>query len=212
MIRAVAMTMATILLAGCSVLGIRSGYEEPRHDILGRAGEVVEVRRYAPRLAAEAVVPAADGEAGQSAAFRLLFDYISGANRQQTEIAMTVPVATAAQAEEIAMTAPVETAPAGGGQVAMRFFLPASYAAATAPQPTDVRVRLVEVPEQTLAVLRFSGWGDAEAVAEETRRLLAALETSAWQTAGEPVAMFYDPPWTIPFLRRNEVAVAVAPR
>lgn len=212
MIRVVSIAFAGTLLAGCSLFGIRSGYDEPTYSGIARVGDDVEVRIYAPRLAAEAVVPAADREDGQNAAFRLLFDYISGANRPQAEIAMTVPVATEARAETIAMTTPVETAPAGSGQMAMRFFLPKAYSMENAPQPTDARVRLVELPKQSMAVLRFSGFGGEEAVAEKTRDLLAVLDGSAWQPAGEPFAMYYDPPWTIPFLRRNEVAVAVVPK
>lgn len=212
MIRVASVAFAGTLLAGCSLFGIRSGYDELSYTTVGRIAEDVEIRGYGPRLAAEAVVPAADREDGQNGAFRLLFDYISGANRPRAEIAMTVPVATGARHETIAMTAPVETTPAGGGQMAMRFFLPTTYSMENAPQPTDVRVRLVKLPEQTMAVLRFSGLGGEESVAEKTRDLLAALDESAWKPAGEPFTMYYDPPWTIPFLRRNEVAVAVAPK
>lgn len=212
MIRVAFIAFAGTLLTGCSLFGIRSGYDEPRYSSLGRVGQDVEIRGYGSRLAAQAVVPVADRDEADNAAFRLLFDYISGANRKQAEIAMTVPVATETPAEKIAMTTPVETAPAAGGQMAMRFFLPKAYSMENAPQPTDERVRLVEVPEQTMAVLRFSGFGGDEAVAERTQELLATLDGSAWKAAGEPIAMYYDPPWTIPFLRRNEVAVAVVPK
>lgn len=212
MIRVASIALAGTLLAGCSLFGIRSGYDEPTYSGVARVGTNVEIRSYAPRLAAEALVPAADRDEAENAAFRLLFDYISGANRPQAEIAMTVPVATEARSETIAMTAPVETAPAADGRMAMRFFLPKAYSVDTAPQPTDSRVRLIELPEQTVAVMRFSGFGSQDTVAEKTRELLAALESSTWQAAGEPIAMYYDPPWTIPFLRRNEVAVAVVPR
>jgi len=61
-------------------------------------------------------------------------------------------------------------------------------------------------------VLRFTGSTAPQAVAAARARLLAALATGPWQPAGEPVAWFYDPPWTIPTLRRNEVAVPVTPR
>jgi hypothetical protein len=172
----------------------------------------VEIRRYGPRLAAETTVEAADAEAGRNAAFRILAAYIFGANRAKSEIAMTAPVEVQSGSRKIAMTSPVETASAGSGRYTMRFFLPAQLTLATAPEPTDPRVRLLEVPEQTLAALRFSGSRREERVSEKARALLAALEGSLWKPTAEPVSLFYDPPWTLPFLRRNEVVVPVVRR
>lgn len=209
--RAVVSALSTLVLTGCSLFGVRSGYEEPRYEVVGRIGEAIEVRRYGPRLAAETVVGGPE-EAARGEAFRMLFDYISGANRAGEEVAMTVPVETKGRGEEIAMTTPVETAPAADGGHAMRFFLPAAYTRASAPEPTDPRVRIVPVPAATLAVLTFTGSRSPEHVADRQEHLLSALESSAWRRIGAPVARFYDPPWTIPFLRRNEVAVPVAER
>ena len=94
----------------------------------------------------------------------------------------------------------------------MRFFLPSSLTLETAPAPTDPRVQLAVVPENTLAVLRFSGSRRPSAVAERSEELLGVLADSKWQPGGRPFTLFYDPPWTLSFLRRNEVAVSVAPR
>ena len=122
MLRAVASLAAVVLLSGCSVIGIRSGYEQPSSTVLERIGETVEVRRYDSRLAAEATVEAGSAEAGRNEAFRLLFNYISGANQGQSKVAMTAPVEVGAEAEKIAMTVPVETAAADYGRYTMRFF------------------------------------------------------------------------------------------
>jgi hypothetical protein len=209
MLRAVPSLAAVVLLSGCSVIGIRSGYEQPPYTVLERIGDTIEVRRYDSRLAAEATVEAGTAEAGRKEAFRLLFDYISGANQGQSKVAMTAPVEVGAEAEKIAMTVPVEAGASGKGRYAMRFFLPGSYAKETAPVPTDARVQLVELPEATLGVLGFSGSRDEEQLASRKAELLGALDGSGWSPAGMPTALLYDPPWTIPFLRRNEVAVPV---
>lgn len=201
-----------LMLSGCSLVGIRSGYEQPAYEAVDRFDPGVEIRRYGPRLAAETTVEAADAEAGRNAAFRILAGYIFGANRAKGEIAMTSPVEVQSGSRKIAMTSPVEAASAGSGRFTMRFFLPAQLTLATAPEPTDPRVRLLELPGQTLAALRFTGSRGGERVAAESGALLRALDGSAWQPAGEPFAFFYDPPWTLPFLRRNEVAVEVARR
>ncbi len=188
--------------------GIRL-YEEPRYTVLERVGNAVEIRHYAPRLAAEAAV-ATPGEAGRSEAFRLLFEYIAGANRgapSGNRIAMTTPV-DVREPQRIAMTTGVDVRDGGG--VRMRFFLPVTLTRQSAPEPTNPAVQIVEVPEETIATLRFSGTG--RDMPARQAALLAALVGSHWQPVGDPYALFYDAPFTLPFVRRNEAAVPVAPR
>ena len=192
------------------VFGLRL-YEEPRYAVVETLAGGVEVRRYEPRLAAEVDE---SGMPGADRAFSTLFAYIAGANRGAEtgeKIAMTTPVEVASAPEKVAMTAPVEKAPTAAG-VRMRFFLPAHYTRETAPVPADPRVRVVEVPAENLAVLRFSGSAPDAEIARRRAALLDAVGRSSWRTDGEVVTLFYDAPFTLPFARRNEVAVAVAPR
>ena len=205
----ITVTVAASLLAGCSVFGVRSGYEQPPYEVVEEIGDAVEVRSYGARVAAESRVATADRDEGMNDAFRVLFNYITGDNQTEASIAMTAPVETAQTSEEIAMTVPVESARNDDGVLYMRFFLPAEYNAESAPQPTDPKVSIVTLPEQTFATLRFTGFGGEGSVAAKKQELLASLNGTPWRPTAEPVALFYDPPWTIPFLRRNEVAVAV---
>jgi len=198
-----------MLIAGCSVFGDRSGYEEPRYTVVERLGEAIEIRTYAPRVAAEARVENEDLDDGRDAAFRLLFDYITGSNKTAAKIAMTVPVESTGGSEKIAMTTPVESARAADNQVYMRFFLPAKFDRTTAPRPSDDRVKIIDVPGQTVAVLRFSGFGGEATVAEKKRDLQASFAATPWRPLSDSVVYFYDPPWTLPFFRRNEVVVPV---
>lgn len=207
--RPVLVLVAGTLLAGCSVFGIRSGYEQASYTVSDKLDDRVEIREYAARLAAETPLPAAGGE-GRDEAFRVLFDYITGANQGQARVAMTAPVEVGIP-EQVAMTAPVQTATSEDGDV-MRFFLPTAYTLATAPKPTDPRVAIVEVPQATVAVLRFSGLWDEQAFEAREAELLDLLDGSPWRPVGSPTTMFYDPPWTLPFLRRNEVTVPVVER
>ena len=95
--------------------------------------------------------------------------------------------------------------------VRMRFFLPAEFTLKTAPQPIDPKVHLIDVAGQLQAVLRFSGFASEDAVDQRTEDLLRALDQSSWRAAGEPVTYSYDPPWTLPFFRRNEIVIPVLP-
>jgi hypothetical protein len=170
----------------------------------------LEIRSYGPRIAAETSV-AADEEQARYDGFRRLAGYIFGANRAKAKIDMTVPVAQQ-KSQTIAMTAPVGQVRGEDGQWVIRFFMPAEFTLETLPTPDDPAVVLRQVPGETVAVLRFSGFWGADAIAARQAELRQRLETTGWKPTGTPLAWFYDPPWTIPFLRRNEVAVPVAAR
>ena len=171
MMRILGPIVCALLLTGCSVFGVRSGTEQAAaYTVVAHLDDNTEVRRYPPQLVAETSVTAPDESSGRNQAFRVLFDYISGANRSQKKVAMTAPVETAAAPETIAMTVPVETKVQAEGSYAMRFFLPAGYTMETAPEPIDPKVRIFEVPERTLAVLRFSGSRGADNVARHAKQ------------------------------------------
>ncbi len=195
-----------------SVFGIRSFYEQPPYAVVERLDDAIEIRTYGPRLAVETTVEAPDGHTAEKQAFRLLLSYIVGANRGSARFAMTAPVEQASQPSLIAMTAPVEITGKQSNRVNMRFFLPGALAAKGAPEPLDNRVRIVEVAPSTLAVVRFSGVLNEDIEASRSQKLIDGVERSGWRATGMPFLLAYDPPFTIPFLRRNEVAVAVTQR
>lgn len=184
--------------------------EEPRYDVVEKLGDV-EIRSYAAVVLAETEVEGTfDGVS--NAAFRRLAGYIFGGNRapgatgEKRKIDMTAPVGMRPAAPS-GGTAP---AAAGAERWVMSFTMPSAWTLATLPEPVDPRVTLRQAPPRQVAVLRFSGlWSDAR-FAEQERRLRAQLATSGWQAIGPAESMRYDPPWTLWFLRRNEVALPVA--
>ena len=203
--------LSVAILGGLGALvGIRAGTEQPRYTVVERL-DGVEIRHYGPRLAAETTV-SGSATAARSAGFEAVAGYIFGANSARDTIAMTAPVAqsAASRSQTIAMTAPVTQTAAGAGSWKVQFIMPARYTRATLPVPTNDQVSIVELPAQDYAVLRFSGGRGGPAVSRRTDQLTAALDGKGWQVAGPPTAWFYDPPWTPSFLRRNEVAAAVA--
>ncbi|AWN35824.1 SOUL family heme-binding protein [Methylobacterium radiodurans] len=188
--------LVTVVESVLGIFGIRGLYEQPAYTVVQRHDRGVEIRAYAPRLAVETD---ARGQ-GDGEAFGRLFRYITGANRAGSRIAMTAPVETGGQ--RIAMTVPVEQG-AGG---TMRFFLPRAVAEA-APEPTEAGVRLVAVPAERIAALRFSGRVTPEVRDEQERILTWVLAAAGLRASQSPMFMGYDPPFALPFLRRNEVAV-----
>jgi hypothetical protein len=197
-----------IIESALSIAGIRIGTEEP-HYLRQPLTDDVEVRRYGPRIAAETTVDAGEDRA-RNIGFRRLANYIFGANHRDESISMTAPVGQQSAHDEIAMTAPVAQSRNAADRWTIRFFMPSKWTMETLPQPDDDHVRLVTVPGETVAVLRFSGDRGADAVAQRTDQLRKTLRENAVEPTGEPVAWFYDPPWTLPFRRRNEIAIPVA--
>jgi hypothetical protein len=186
----------TLAESGLSVLGVRGMYEQPPYRVLQTIPPAVEIRAYEARTAAETnATSARDGEA-----FQRLFRYITGANTKSQAIDMTAPVE---QSQMIAMTVPVEIS----ATQTMRFFLPQSVVAAGVPAPTDKLVHIVTLPPVTLGVIRFSGLATKSARDEETALLRKALSSAGKTPIGAPIYFSYDPPFTAPFLRRNEVAL-----
>lgn len=170
--------------------------EQAPYEVVRSMGRV-EVRRYPPLVVARV---RGRGDGG----FYSLFRYISGDNRQRSRLAMTAPVISEAEAasETIAMTAPVIS-----DRGSMAFVMPEGMTMETAPEPLDPQVVLEEVPGRLVAVLRFSGRWTERAFDRRSRELLEALGKAGLRTRGSVFSMVYNPPFTPPFLRRNEVAV-----
>ena len=166
--------------------------EQAKYEVLKKIGKI-EIRRY-PRLVIARVDGYGDG------GFNLLFRFITGNNRQKSDIAMTAPVVS----EEIAMTAPVlsET-----GSIA--FVMPDGFTLETTPEPLDDNVKIVEVPERVVAALRFSGRWSNSIFQKKTEELLAEIENAGLTVSGQVFSMRYNGPFTPWFLRRNEVAAEV---
>jgi hypothetical protein len=178
-----------------------SATEEPRYSILKTRGDV-ELRAYAPMVVAEVEV-GGSRDAAVQAGFRILADYIFGANEPKQKIAMTAPV-TQQAGEKIAMTAPV-TQQAQGGQWKVRFVMPSNITLETLPRPSNPQIRLLPVPARRVAAIRFSGfWSDA-AMQTQRDELAVAIKAMQLEPIGAPTFAYYDPPWTLPFMRRNEV-------
>lgn len=201
-----------ILPSGCAVanvFGDRSAYEEPEYEVISDITKNIQIRHYEPRLVATATVPAGNGRSDDNRAFRLLFDYISGKNKGRQEIAMTTPVEMEEKkGTEIAMTVPVETEQEGD-VMQMRFFFPKEFTLETAPAPKDERIKIEMLDAQTYAVYRFSGTVSEKDKVTKEQKLRDALDETNWEPTGDAVMFYYDPPFTLPMFRRNEVVLPV---
>jgi len=182
------------------------GIEKAKYSVLEKDRRF-ELRQYEPSIVVETLVESDFGDAG-NIAFRRLYDYISGKNRKKEGIAMTAPVNQQNLSEKIAMTAPVGQERSGDKWV-VRFLMPSKYTMQTLPEPLDPSVTLREIPARKMASLRYSGTWSRKRYEEHLARLEQIIESRKWKVAGEPVFARYDPPFQLPFLRRNEILIPV---
>ncbi|MDC3235180.1 heme-binding protein [Candidatus Puniceispirillum sp.] len=173
--------------------GPAMSYEEPKYTVVSET-DSYEVRRYKDRTVAEVSYER------DNSGFRVLFDYISGANLGSKKLEMTVPVT---QSEKIAMTVPV-TQSKSNGKMIMRFFLPEEFSMQNAPRPTDTRVRIIDLPEQYFGVISYSGFASESNFEKHREELRTVLLNDGFVITGQPVKATYNSPFTLPFLRRNE--------
>ena len=207
------MTLRRIALGamlGATLFGTDAmAVEEPAFRSVLHEG-AFEVRDY-PALVVAEVTVSGDQKEAASKGFRLLAGYIFGGNKRRQSIAMTAPVAQAPTSEKIAMTAPV-TQIQSAGEWVVRFTMPSAYSMDTLPEPNDPKVHLRALPPARFAVLQFSGLARKDDVAAKTAELEKLARTHHLRAIGPASLAQYDPPWTLWFMRRNEVMIPIAPK
>jgi hypothetical protein len=207
----------TLLALLVGFLGMESAMaiEEPKYEV--RISQApFELRHYAPTLIAQTIVEG-DMDAASNKGFRLIADFIFGNNlaagsEQAAKIAMTAPVTVEPQSSKIAMTTPVTIEPQSGSaqQWRVHFVMPSQYTLANIPKPKNSAVTLHELPSKYFVVHRYSGFNTEARVQEKTDEALAWAKQQSLKVVGTPQLSRYDPPWTLPMFRRNEIMVEVA--
>lgn len=189
--------------------GVAMATEEPKFTILEKEPPF-EVRSYAPMIVAEVQVEG-DLDGASSQGFKLIAAYIFGQNQVNEKIAMTAPVTVEDQAQKsakIAMTAPVGIE-STSGKWTVSFVMPSEYTMDTIPKPLNPQVQLRQIPALKKAVVNFSGFYNTQKVAEKTLELEQWMKARNLQANGAPNFARYNPPWTLPFMRRNEVMITL---
>lgn len=189
-----------IVLIGLSGT-IMSHVEQAKYKVTESYNNI-EIRDYEPMIVAEVEVAGKREEAIKQG-FRMIADYIFGDNIPTKNIAMTAPV-TQTQGEKVAMTAPV-IQQADNDVWKVRFVMPEGYTLTTLPAPKNHAIKLKQIPEKRFAVIRFSGLPDNQKLHHNELKLLTFIQDKHLKTVSVATYAFYNPPWTLPFLRRNEV-------
>ena len=199
--------MFNMILSACSVVGVRA-LEEPAYQTQLQEGNF-EIREYQPYLVAEVYMEGENFEQASGDGFRILADYIFGNNLSRSS-AVQMAGKAEKESESIAMTAPVQMDQGEqSNQWRMAFSLPSKWNLETAPVPNDQRVKLREVLPERMVVLQFSGRMGAHDLEEKEQELRQWATKQGITVVGSVRTARYDPPWTLPFLRKNEVQLKV---
>jgi hypothetical protein len=191
-----------------SLWGYFSSRVEQMNYIVTKKMQGYEVREYPAHILAQTTIKGTYDEA-LSLGFRVVAGYIFGGNTKKESISMTAPVTTQKEvSEKISMTAPV-LATTQGDSHTVSFGMPSSYTLETLPFPSDSRVRIVSVPAKKFATLRFSSWRSQARNTVMESKLLGYLERDGIMHACSPIYAGYNPPWTPPWMIRNEIMVEI---
>jgi effector-binding domain-containing protein len=194
--------VAFIFIGASNVMAI----EEAAYTVV-KKDDKFEIRDYEPHILAEIIVEGDLEQAGNKA-FNRLFGYISGDNLSRDKIEMTAPVSQEPRGEKIKMTAPVSLQPAGE-RWAVSFMMPAAYTLETLPEPEDREISLRQVPARRMAAVRYSGFWSAKNYLRHKEELESWINAQGLTILGDSIWARYNAPFTLWFLRRNEILIPV---
>ena len=197
--------VATILVGALATGPIMSNVETPSYKVIQSKGKI-EIREFDPMVIAEVQLVGRRKDA-ISSGFKLLADYIFGNNISQENIDTTATIQRPAS-EKIAMTAPVQQQLANNSWL-VSFVMPSEYNLEDLPKPKNIEVKLKNVPVKRFVTIQFSGTSSDENLAKHKKLLVEFIETNSISVTGTPKYAFYNPPWTLPLMRRNEVMFEV---
>ena len=183
----------------------RGRTEQPAHEVL-IDDEPFQLRRYAPMLVASVTVTGERSDATDEA-FGQLASYIFASDREGEEIEMTTPVTQAVRGSDPMVT--LAGAGTDAGRYTVRFTMPARWTRETLPAPANPNIVIEELPAREMAVVTFSGAATDEAVREQGEKLRGFMERQSLLPDGTLEYAYYDPPFTLPPARRNEVMMGV---
>ncbi|KAF3363397.1 Uncharacterized protein PHSC3_000006 [Chlamydiales bacterium STE3] len=192
-----------IFLLFCSFSQLVGDFNEPKYKVV-KAEENIEIRSYPHLLVAEVKFNGKRKEALKEG-FKVLADYISGNNFLKQKIEMTAPVL-----EQSLTTLSIHESPIkqlNGNEWLIRYIFPESYNLENAPKPHNASIQVLLLPAKHLAVIRYSGRTGDENVTTQMTKLQKFICDKQLKPIGPPIFAYYNPPWTLPFMRRNEMMI-----
>jgi hypothetical protein len=170
---------------------VMSNVENPEYTII-ESHDQIEIRDYNEFIVAQVLVKE-DFKTARSVGFKFLAHYIFGNNIEHLKIAMTAPVMQ--QKQENAWN--------------IIFMMPSIYSFDALPKPFNNKIKLLEIPHKIFVVIRFSGLASDSNIEKNLVKLKSFISEQNLKPVSNEIYAFYSPPWTLPFMRRNEIMVEI---
>ncbi len=176
-----------LLLLGLFLGVLMSNVEKPKYKSLSIDNNI-ELRQYDVIYIAEVTIESERKDAIK-AGFKILANYIFGGNSENLKIAMTAPV----KQQRVENSWKIS------------FLMPAEYSLKTLPNPNDKIVKIKKITQKKYGVITFSGLNSDSNVDFHKNLLKKYLKKNNISTLNSAIYAFYNPPWTLPIFRRNEI-------
>lgn len=194
--------IAIALFFAWQLLGYKTN--EPDYKVI-KSERNIEIREYPALIVAQVQIEGERYEAINTG-FKILANYIFGNNSTQKKIAMTAPVIQ--EGTKIPMTVPVSQQK-NAQYWDIRFIMPTNFTIEQLPKPNQKNIMLLEIPEKKYVVIRFSGSNTKNNLDKHEAMLIDYLTKNQLNPVGESIYAFYNPPWILPFLRKNEIMIEI---
>jgi len=206
----IAITILVVVIAAVAWGPLASNVEQAPYTVIESHGSI-EIRKYPEIIVAETSVSGERNSAIEQG-FRILAGYIFGKNKSANGAAIVSSDGAGENtaSQKIAMTAPVMQQSLDG-KWQVRFVMPKNYDIDTLPKPVDDNITIKKIIEKKYAVIRFSGTDNDESLAQNLSELSRFILSNGLRPLSEPAYAFFNPPWTLPMFRRNEIMIEVAP-
>ncbi|MBN2558696.1 MAG: heme-binding protein [Clostridia bacterium] len=166
-----------------------SNYETPDYKVLVKDGDF-EIREYMDFYIVEYDN---DDDPGIQRGFGTLFSYISSDNKENQKIRMTVPVI-----EEMVQD-----------RKKMAFVVPGKFGDKI-PEPNNRNLNVRKFNKGMFAAIRYSGFSNKQKEEGMKKKLSEWLVSRGYGELSNYMLAFYNAPFSLPMLRRNEILVRVA--
>ena len=183
--------------------------DEPEFKLILKEDKF-EIREYAPKIIAQVEI-FGDFDDASSKGFKILADFIFGNNTSNdgnSKIEMTAPVEMEPLSQKINMTKPVLTEGNYNNWI-VSFIMPNKFTLEKLPKPNNKSIKILSLPKEKYAVIVFSGLVRESSYLEKEKLLNQFIKEKKLKASGEIKIARYNPPWTLPFFRRNELMIKI---